>query len=69
MGGRLFPQRARRPFVPNKGDEAGGWLLRSLPMSNLWDAVRPQQTWRTETALRGWGRRTRTQKCRGKISL
>jgi|GraSoiStandDraft_40_1057318.scaffolds.fasta_scaffold974341_1 hypothetical protein len=22
MGGRLFPQRARRPFVPNKGDEA-----------------------------------------------
>src|SRR5438874_13620989 len=21
-GGRLFPQRARRPFVPNKGDEA-----------------------------------------------
>jgi hypothetical protein len=22
-------------------------------MSHLWDAVRPQQTWRTETALRG----------------
>jgi hypothetical protein len=22
MGGRLFPQRARRPFVPNKGDDA-----------------------------------------------
>ncbi len=22
MGGRLFPQRARRPFVPDKGDEA-----------------------------------------------
>jgi DNA-binding NarL/FixJ family response regulator len=22
MGGRLFPQRTRRPFVPNKGDEA-----------------------------------------------
>jgi hypothetical protein len=25
-------------------------------MSHLWDAVRPQQTWRTETALRGWPR-------------
>jgi hypothetical protein len=25
--------------------------------------------WLVETRLRGWGRRTRTQKCRGKISL
>jgi hypothetical protein len=38
-------------------------------MSHLWDAVRPQQTWRTETALRGWACEIRTQKCRGKLSL
>ena len=58
MGGRLFPQRARRPFVPNKGDEA-----RQLPRGGeriVW--VRRIAQFKTRKLLRRSSPRTPSMK-------